>query len=58
MAEIVKEPVTVSYKNCVPTFTVKIKDFDNKMKTWPLEWQKEGIAVPRVAKRGYRGTAR
>ena len=35
MAEIVKEPVTVSYKNRVPTFTVKIKDFNNKMKTWP-----------------------
>ena len=35
MAEIAKEPVTVSYKNRVPTFTVKIKDFNNKMKTWP-----------------------
>ena len=27
--------MTVSYKNRVPTFTVKIKDFNNKMKTWP-----------------------
>ena len=35
MTEIEKEPVTVSYKNRVPTFTVKIKDFNNKMKTWP-----------------------
>ena len=27
--------VTVTYNDDIPTFTVKVKDFKNKMKTWP-----------------------
>ena len=30
-----QEKVTVTYANGVPTYVVKIKDFQNKMKTWP-----------------------
>ena len=33
-SEIVK--VTVTYNDAIPTFTVEIKDFKNKMKTWPM----------------------
>ena len=28
--------VTVTYNDAIPTFTVEIKDFKNKMKTWPM----------------------
>ena len=35
MAHISEEKVTVTYSNGVPTYAVKIKDFQNKMKTWP-----------------------
>ena len=31
-----EEKVTVTYANGVPTYAVKIKDFQNKMKTWPV----------------------
>ena len=31
-----EEKVTVTYANSVPTYAVKIKDFQNKMKTWPI----------------------
>jgi len=36
-SEMVKETtVTVTYNDAIPTFTVEIKDFKNKMKTWPM----------------------
>ena len=35
MANVSEEKVTVTYANGVPTYAVKIKDFQNKMKTWP-----------------------
>ena len=36
MADMSEEKVMVTYANGVPTYAVKIKDFQNKMKTWPV----------------------